>query len=101
MTRTFGRMTTLALALSSYTFVTGCDGRKPGGEPRAADATGTVALDLRLPDGRLIASANYTITGPNGFTKTGTINRVAVVDADRHHRRPPRWVRLPDHHHRP
>ena len=70
MMRNFGRMTTLALALSSYAFFTGCNSgatARPAIEGR--DTSGTITLELRLPDGRPIQTANYTITGPNGFTK--------------------------------
>src|SRR5262249_5422104 len=67
-----GRMTALALALSSYTFITGCG--KTTAPIENTDSTGTVAFDLRLPDGRQINSASYMITGPNNFTKSGTIN---------------------------
>ena len=74
MMRNFGRMTTLALALSSYAFFTGCNsGHNPAGI-EGRDTSGTITLELRLPDGRLIQTANYTITGPNGFTRSGTIN---------------------------
>src|SRR5262245_43617480 len=73
MMRTFGRMTALALALSSYTFVTGCNGR-PGASSIQGDSTGSVQVALQLADGRTIQSASYTITGPNGFTRTGSIN---------------------------
>jgi len=72
MIRTFGRMTALALALSSYTFIGGCDRHTAPIENR--DSTGTIAFDLRLPDGRTINSFNYSITGPNGFSKSGTID---------------------------
>jgi hypothetical protein len=65
-------MTALALALSSYTFVAGCG--KTSAPIEHTDSTGTVAFDLRLPDGRTINTASYKITGPNGFMKTGTID---------------------------
>ena len=38
------------------------------------ESTGAVNFALQLPDGRSVQSASYTITGPNGFTKTGTID---------------------------
>ena len=72
MIRTFGRMTALALALSSYTFISGCGRNTTPIENR--DSTGTIAFDLRLPDGRTINTFSYQITGPNGFSKTGTID---------------------------
>jgi hypothetical protein len=72
MIRTFGRMTALALALSSYTFLTGCG--KNSTTVEAPDSTGTVAFELQLPNGKTINTANYQITGPNSFSKTGSIN---------------------------
>jgi hypothetical protein len=56
MIRTFGRMTALALALSSYTFITGC---------------GKNSTTIENPSS---TGASYAITGPNGFTTNGTIN---------------------------
>ena len=73
MIRTFGKMTMLALALSSYTFTH----RVRQGDSTTIenpDSTGTVSFALQLAGGAHINTANYHITGPNGFTKTGTIN---------------------------
>ena len=72
MMRSFGRMTTLALAFCSYTFVTGCGQHSTSIERN--NSTGTVAFELRLPDGRQINTASYNITGPNGFSRRGAIN---------------------------
>src|SRR5262245_1355752 len=74
MMRTFGRMTALALALSSYTFVTGCNGRTGASAVEGQNSTGSVQVALQLADGRTIQSASYTITGPGGFVRTGSIN---------------------------
>ena len=68
MIRTFGRMTALALALSSYTFVTGCG--KNSTTIETPDSTGTVAFELTLPNGQTINTANYQITGPNSFSRS-------------------------------
>ncbi|HXU04806.1 MAG TPA: hypothetical protein VN903_27775 [Polyangia bacterium] len=65
-------MTALALALSSYTFISGCGKNSTTIDNR--DSTGTIAFELALPDGRQINTASYSITGPNGFMKSGTIN---------------------------
>ena len=78
MNRTVLKMTTLALAFCGYASlsVTGCNGRQGGpATVEGTDSTGTVAFALQLPGGGgTINSANYMITGPNGFTKSGTIN---------------------------
>jgi hypothetical protein len=76
MTRPFGKMTMLAVAFCGYTSVTGCSGRDNANQPaqESPDSTGTVSLDLQVAGGRSITSASYTITGPNSFTKTGTLD---------------------------
>jgi len=47
-----------------------------GPSPEAADSRdiGAVGLTLKLSDGATIDSVSYTITGPAGFAKTGSIN---------------------------
>lgn len=47
-----------------------------GAAPSAGEAedTGSIALGLRLANGEVIDSASYTITGPNGFSRTGSID---------------------------
>jgi hypothetical protein len=76
MTRTVGKMTTLALALCGYTSFTGCSGRDHANAPalESQDGTGTLSFDLQLAGGQTINSASYSISGPAGFTKTGTID---------------------------
>jgi hypothetical protein len=76
MNRTVLKMTTLALAFCGYASlsVMGCNGRPGPTTMEGSDSTGTIVFELRLPDGRQINSARFTITGPNGFTKSGTIN---------------------------
>ena len=76
MTRTLGKKTMLALAFGSYTSVTGCSGREPA-PPTAlesADSTGELSFALQLAGGHTLQSASYTITGPNAFSKTGSID---------------------------
>ena len=76
MTRTVGRMTMLALALFGFTSVTGCGRRDPPSQPsiESRESTGSVSFALQLADGRSVQSASYSITGPNGFSKTGIID---------------------------
>src|SRR5262249_7810943 len=66
------KMTMLALSLGSIGAVVGCNdhGRAVDGE----GPTGEVGIALVLPGGATIDSVSYSITGPMGFTKTGTIN---------------------------
>ena len=74
MKRNVWKMTTLALAFCGYASFAGCNGS--GGTSPATvsqDATGTVSFALQV-GGAVIQTASYTITGPNGYTKTGTIN---------------------------
>jgi hypothetical protein len=76
MKRTIGRMSMLALALCGFSSlaVTGCGRHDTGGSTTmTADSTGTVSFEL-LVSGHTLNTANFSITGPNGFTKTGTIN---------------------------
>lgn len=76
MKRTGWKMTTLALAFGGYTSLTGCEARRggQGGSVDVSDATGTVQLALQVANGGTIRTASYTITGPMGFIKTGTID---------------------------
>ena len=73
MIRTFGRMTALALALSSYTFITGCG--KNSTTIENPSSTGTVDFALQVAGGGQINTASYQITGPNNFTKNGSRSR--------------------------
>jgi hypothetical protein len=76
MRRTGWKMTTLALAFCGYTALTGCSSRQGANLPVAesSEADGTVSVALQLVDGRVIQTASYSITGPAGFTKSGTID---------------------------
>jgi hypothetical protein len=75
MRRTGWKMTTLALAFCGATTFTGCGGRD--GTTTAAianrDQRGSLSIALVLAGGQNINSVDYNITGPNGFTKSGTI----------------------------
>jgi hypothetical protein len=75
MIRPFGKMTMLAVALCGYTAMAGCNGGgRAGSRSHERETTGAVSLSLQLADGRSINTAGYTITGPNGYAKTGTID---------------------------
>src|SRR5260370_3741142 len=73
--RTVEKMTMLALGFC-FTSVTGCSSQVDGTNPSVAneEATGSVNLALQLGDGRAINSASFTITRPNGFTRSGSIH---------------------------
>src|SRR5262245_13038378 len=69
------KLTVLALGLFGVTSLAACGEDKSGAPAPGSEASaGSVDLALQLPDGDIINSASYTITGPNGFAKTGTIN---------------------------
>jgi len=76
MKRSVGKMTMLAFAFCGFTYVAGC-GRAGGPTSTSVtsqDNVGSVSAALQLADGRSVNSASYTLTGPNGFSKTGTID---------------------------
>ena len=53
------------------------DSSGPGQAPdngASAEHSGSLGLSLQLASGDFVASVAYTIIGPNGFTKTGTID---------------------------
>ncbi|HEY2901446.1 MAG TPA: PKD domain-containing protein [Polyangia bacterium] len=73
-------MSMLALALFGYTSVTtlSCNGRggSNGGTAMTQpyDNTGSVAFALQVAPGVTLTQASYSISGPGGFSQTGTIN---------------------------
>jgi hypothetical protein len=60
----------LALGVTGASAVSACsaDGVESDGVP------GTVGLELTLPSGAILSTVSYVATGPNGFTKTGTVD---------------------------
>jgi hypothetical protein len=52
----------------------GCSSAEAPGSAESTEKSGTVGLELDLGSGVAIDSVLYTIVGPNGFSKTGTIN---------------------------
>ncbi len=74
--RTIGKMSMLALAFCGYASLAGCNAGSAGSASSitSQDATGAVSFALTLVPGVTLPSASYTITGPAGFTRMGTIN---------------------------
>jgi len=71
------KMTMLALGLCGVTSLAGCGSQSDGpssSSPATEESVGSVGLQLQMASGATIKSASYTITGPNGFSKTGTID---------------------------
>src|SRR5262245_31051352 len=65
------------LALAAAATLVGCGSQGPAaGETNdtGAESVGSVALSLVLANGASLDSVGYTITGPGGFTKTGSID---------------------------
>src|SRR5205085_12285392 len=64
------------------TSLAGCGSQSDGPSsrsPESQESVGSVGLELQVAAGATINSASYTITGPNGFSKTGTIDVSATT----------------------
>ena len=96
------KLTMLALGLCGLTSLAGCGQGDNGNAPSPAseESVGEVNLGLTLANGQVINSASYTITGPNGFSRTGTIDLTSATQVDRPDRRDPGRDGLLDHHFR-
>ena len=71
------KMTVLALGLCGVTSLAGCSSpsdNTTSSSPVSHESVGSVGLDLQLGSGATINSASFTITGPNGFSKAGSID---------------------------
>ncbi len=83
MAKTLGKIATLALAVSYSSFLAGCSGGDGAGTPSPSagnhEAVGSVGLALQLASGATLNTASYTIVGPNGFAKAGTIDLTAAT----------------------
>ena len=66
------KMTLLALGVCSFGILTGCGDGDSMSETE--DLTGEVGISLQLPGGTTIQSASYSIMGPKGFLRAGTID---------------------------
>ena len=49
-------------------------GLQPASGNSDAENSGSIGLALQLASGKTVSSVSYTITGPNSFSKTGTID---------------------------
>jgi hypothetical protein len=78
MTRTIGKMTMLALGFAgagALSSMTGCSSHGVDGSAVVAnDSTGRASFALQLAPNVTVNSASYTITGPNGFSKSGSVD---------------------------
>jgi hypothetical protein len=82
MARTFGKMATLAVACCGYASIVGCSSGGDGTtvpESGREESVGKLSLALQLASGATINSASYTITGPGGFAKAGTIDLISAT----------------------
>ncbi|HVU51289.1 MAG TPA: alkaline phosphatase family protein [Polyangia bacterium] len=77
MTRSIGKMTMLALGLAGAgaLSMTGCMSRGVDGSAVVTnDSSGRASFALQLAPNVTVGSASYMITGPNGFSKSGSVD---------------------------
>ena len=77
MTRTIGKMTMLALAFCGYTSITATGCAPRNGDASALesnDGSGRATFALQIAPGVSVNTASYSITGPSGFSRTGTVD---------------------------
>jgi hypothetical protein len=71
---TLGLFTAMTLASAAASLV-GCqDNEDRVGSPASNEPVGAIGLELQAAPGFVLNTVSYTITGPAGFTKTGTID---------------------------
>jgi hypothetical protein len=71
------KMTMLALGLCGIATLAACSSpseKTSSSSPASEESVGSVGLDLQLASGAILNSASYTITGPGGFSKTGSVD---------------------------
>src|SRR5215467_1677029 len=75
MAKTVRKVATLALACCGYTLI-GCSSGQGAGTPPVGseESTGALGFALQLATGQTINTASYSISGPNGFSKSGSID---------------------------
>jgi Calcineurin-like phosphoesterase len=61
-------------SLATAALAGACDGSGKLGAGTTADGIGSVQVALQLGNGATVASASYIITGPAGFTRSGSFN---------------------------
>ncbi|MEI9953511.1 MAG: metallophosphoesterase [Pseudomonadota bacterium] len=72
----FLRLTSLAAPITSALLAAAaCSGENPAGDfgSESTEDSASIAMNLDLAPGVTVNSANYTITGPNGFTRSGSL----------------------------
>jgi hypothetical protein len=70
------KLTILALGLcgAACLGVVGCSGNDAPATPSENAKTGSIEMGLTLASGEVINTASYTITGPNGYSKSGSVD---------------------------
>jgi len=71
------KLSILALGFCGISAIVGCGDQGSGSNAPASsnqESTGEVNLALQLANGGTLNSATYTIVGPKGFSKTGSID---------------------------
>ena len=63
-----------ALGLGPALLSAGCSNSVPSSADTATTNGGEIALDLSLASGSVLNTVTYTITGPGGYVKTGSID---------------------------
>jgi hypothetical protein len=76
MKRSIGKMTMLALGFCGFTALSGisCSSRGIGSAVIQNDVTGSATIALQVAGGLTINTVTYSITGPAGFSKVGSID---------------------------
>ena len=76
MKRSIGKMTMLALGFCGFTALSGiaCSPRGTGSAAVQTDGTGSATIALQIAGGLTINTVTYSITGPAGFTTSGSID---------------------------
>ncbi|MEA2698995.1 MAG: hypothetical protein QOI66_3266 [Myxococcales bacterium] len=64
----------MAIAGGGLFSFAGCGINKPAGDDRIDGDVGMAGLALTLPGGAILNSVSYQVTGPAGFSKTGTVD---------------------------
>lgn len=63
-----------AIALGLSLTAIGCSSGGVAGSEPASDRSGKISLELQVAPGSMLSSVSYTIVGPNGFTRSGSLD---------------------------
>ena len=76
MKRSIGKMTMLALGFCGFTALSGiaCSPRGTGAAVTQNDGTGSATIALQVPGGLTLNTVTFSITGPAGFSQSGSID---------------------------